>query len=204
MLVICKFSKRITLIPSEDPWSAEDWVHAFLKRLDLIDWGLPGELITESDPKFLSSFWKALFTKLGVKLLYSTVYHPQTDGASERTNQTVEIALQFFVHAIDDLFHWPEVLLCIQSLLNNTSSSTTGKTPNEVVYGFLLRRLLDLCSATTLPDAYVARTAAADAILFAFANQKEHYNRSHQPLFIKVGDWAMLKCLAYKLEVPGN
>ncbi len=83
MSIMCKFSKRVTLVEGADTWSAEQWAHAFLKRLDLIDWGLPRELITDRDPKFLSKFWTALFAKLRVKLLYSTAYHPQTDGASE-------------------------------------------------------------------------------------------------------------------------
>lgn len=65
---------------------AEQWVQAFLKQLDLVDWGLLGELITDRDPKFLSKFWTALFNKMGVKLLYNTTYHPQTDGSSECTN----------------------------------------------------------------------------------------------------------------------
>ena len=102
MSVTCKFSKRVTLIDGADTWSAEQWTQAFLKRLDLIDWGLPGELIMDLDPKFLSKFWAELFARLGVKLLYSTSYHPQTDGSSERINQTVEITLQFFVHALED------------------------------------------------------------------------------------------------------
>lgn len=111
MSVTCKFSKRVTLIEGANTWSVEQWAHAFLKRLDFIDWGLPGELITDRDLKFLSKFWTALFAKLGVKLFYRTAYHPQTDGASVQTNQTVEIALQFFVHAMDDPFQWPEVWL---------------------------------------------------------------------------------------------
>ena len=86
MSVTYKFSKRVTLIKGADTWSAERWAQAFLKQFDLIDWGLPGELITDRDPKFLSKFWAKLFTRLGVKLLYSTAYHPQTDGSSERTN----------------------------------------------------------------------------------------------------------------------
>lgn len=69
MLVTCKFSKRVTLIKGVNTWSAEDWAHGFLKRLDLIDWGLPKKLITDYNPKFLSRFWKILFAKLGVKLL---------------------------------------------------------------------------------------------------------------------------------------
>ena len=96
MSVMCKFSKRITLIEGVDIWTAKQWAQAFLKRLDLIDWGLPGELITDQDPKFLSKFWTALFDKLGVKLLYSTAYHPQTDRSSKHKNQTIETALRFF------------------------------------------------------------------------------------------------------------
>lgn len=134
-----------------------------------------------------------MFTKLGVKLLYSTAYHPQTDGSSERTNQTVEIALCFFVHALEDPFCWPEVLPHIQSILNNTLSSTTGKTPNEIANRFLPRRPLDLISFSSLPDTYVAQADVADIISFALANQKAHYNRKHQPFFMKVGDWAMVK-----------
>lgn len=44
-----------------------------------------------------------------------------------------------------------------------------------------------------MPDTYVTRTGATNAIFIAFANFKEHYNRSYQPLFMKVGDWIMLK-----------
>ena len=102
MSVTCKFSKRITLIEGVDTWTAKQWAQAFLKRLDLINWSLLGELITNRDPKFLSKFWTALFDKLGVKLLYSTAYHPQIDGLSERINQTVEIVLRFFVHTFKD------------------------------------------------------------------------------------------------------
>lgn len=93
MSVTCKFSQRVTFIEGAETWSAKEWANAFLKQLDLIDWGLLEELITDCDPKFLSKFWTALFKKLGVKPLYSTAYHPQTDGSSERINQTVEIAL---------------------------------------------------------------------------------------------------------------
>lgn len=44
-----------------------------------------------------------------------------------------------------------------------------------------------------MPDTYVAHTRAADAISFALVNHKKHYDKSHQPLFINVRDWAILK-----------
>lgn len=110
MSVTYKFSKRVTLVEGKDTWSAKDWVYELLRHLDMIDWGLPLELITDKNREFLSKFWKALFTKLGVKLIFSTVYHPQTDGSSKPTIQTVKIALQFFIHALEDPAKWPEVL----------------------------------------------------------------------------------------------
>ena len=86
MSVTCKFSKKVTLIEGKDTWTAKEWAHAFLAKLDLVDWGLPGELITNRNPKFFSKFWTTLFEKLRVKFLYNTAYHPQTNGFSKRTN----------------------------------------------------------------------------------------------------------------------
>lgn len=105
----------------------------------------------------------------------------------------VEIALRFFVYTLKDPSCWPEILPCIQSILNHTLSSIMGKTPNKIAYGFSPRRLLDLISLSSLLDTYIAQADIADAISFAFANQKAHYDRKHQPLFMKVGDWAILK-----------
>lgn len=70
-----KFFKWVTFIEGVDTWLAENWAHAFLKRLDLINWDFFGELITDHDPKFLNKFWKTLFMKLRVKLLYGTAYY---------------------------------------------------------------------------------------------------------------------------------
>ena len=67
----------------------------------MADWGLPKILLTDRDPKFLAELWEAIFHRLGVELLYSTAYHPQTDGSSERTNQTAEVALRFYIHTLN-------------------------------------------------------------------------------------------------------
>ena len=85
------------------------------------------------------------------------------------------------------------MLPCIQFILNNTSSSTTSKTPNKIAYGFSLRRPLDLLSDPLLPNTFQVRTNATDAISFGLANQKAHYDRKHQPLFMKVRDYTMLR-----------
>lgn len=105
----------------------------------------------------------------------------------------MEIALHSFVFAIEDPSRQPKVLLQIQYLLNNISSSTTRKTTNEITYGFLPKRPLDLISTMTMPNTCVAHTDTTDTMSFTFFNQKVYYDRKHQPLFIKIGDQAIPK-----------
>lgn len=193
MSMTCKFSKRITLIKGKDTQTAKEQAYAFFARLDLVNQSLPGELILNCNPKFLSKFWTALFKKLGVKFPYSTAYHPQIDGSSERTNQTVEIALRFFIYALDNPGLQPQVFRQIQAIINNTSSSSTSKTPNKVAYNFSPRRPLDLLAAFSTSDALAIRADVSKAISLALLKQKVTYDQKHQPLFIKVGEWAILQ-----------
>jgi hypothetical protein len=59
--------------------------------------GMPKEIISDIDTKFTSSFWKYLFHGFETKLLFSTTYHPQTDGQTERVNQVLEDMLRMHV-----------------------------------------------------------------------------------------------------------
>lgn len=113
-----------------------------------------------------------LFKKLGVKLLYNTTYHPQINGYSKKTNQIVEITLQFFVYALNNPRLWPQVLPHIQAIINNTSSFSTRKTPIQVAYSFSLRCLLDLLAALLTPDALAACADIAKAVSFALLNKR--------------------------------
>ncbi|GKA87629.1 putative reverse transcriptase domain-containing protein [Tanacetum coccineum] len=56
--------------------------------------GIPVSIICDHDPRFASNFWKSLQNALGTNLDMSTAYHPQTDGQSERTIQTLEDMLR--------------------------------------------------------------------------------------------------------------
>jgi hypothetical protein len=53
-------------------------------------YGLPKKIISDQDPRFMSNFTIELYHLLGVKQNISTAYHPQTNGQSERTNQSLE------------------------------------------------------------------------------------------------------------------
>ena len=162
-------------------------------------------MISDQDRKFLGELWQALFKRLDVALLYSTAYHPQTDGSSERNNQTVEIVMRFYVKTLREKSSWPKILPILQALLNNSSSSTTGQTPNELAYGFTPNTALDLLvpAPGKALGFLVARDAAKVTIDFANINSKHHYDRHHQPMFLKIGDYAFLR-LHKGYNIPAN
>ena len=173
-----KFGKHLTYVLGKSTWTAQEWAITLLDRFYLSDWGILKVLLSDRDPKFLSELWKAIFDKLGVKLLYLTAYHRQTDSSSERTNQTAEIALQFYMHTLEDASTWLAVLPCMQALLNNAQSSTTNKSPNKISYRFQLNRPLDLLASDSLlqQEHTRSRVEITDAISFAQMSQKFYYN----------------------------
>nr|GFC31183.1 reverse transcriptase domain-containing protein [Tanacetum cinerariifolium] len=61
--------------------------------------GIPVSIISDRDPRFASNFWRSLQNALGTRLDMSTAYHPETDGQSERTIQTLKDMLRSY--AID-------------------------------------------------------------------------------------------------------
>ena len=107
-----------------------------LQQLDIAGWSLPKVILSDRDLKFLNVLWKDIFTALKINLIYSTTYHPQTDGSFERTNQTAEIMLRFYLARMEHEDQWHTILSRLQAALNNATSTNSGKSPNKVTYGF--------------------------------------------------------------------
>ena len=79
--------------------------------------GLPKAIVSERDVKFTSNFWKGLFAYLGMKLNYSTAYHPQTDGQIERVNQVLKDMLRIYV--MDKPTKWEDYLHLVEFAYKN-------------------------------------------------------------------------------------
>ena len=152
LTVTDKFSKAKLLIPGRKSMNASEWAAQLLDYLRLCNWGIPRATISNRDPKFCSELWKKLFKQLKVELLVSTAYHLQTDGLSERTNQTVEIALRYLITSHPDTA-WHKSLPAMQSILMNAVVSTTGMSPNQIFYGYLTRDSIALLSEESKPIA---------------------------------------------------
>ena len=59
--------------------------------------GMPKSIVSDKDPRMTSLFWKGLFDNLGTTLMFSSAYHPQTDGQSKEANSTVLNMLKCYV-----------------------------------------------------------------------------------------------------------
>ena len=95
--------------------------------------GILKVIISNRDPKFTSNFWKSLFKGLDIKLNFSTAYHLQMDGQTERVNQVLEDMLQMYVR--DHPKKWEDYLHLVEFAYNNHYQASAKLSPFEILYG---------------------------------------------------------------------
>jgi transposase InsO family protein len=94
-------TKAMILIPCNEAMESAEVAELFKEKAFPYT-GIPQKLISDQDPRFTSTLFKELCTSLDVQHNVSTAYHPQTDGQSERTNQTMEAILRIFCNHQQD------------------------------------------------------------------------------------------------------
>lgn len=132
LVVVDRFSKYATFVPTTKYLSAEDTASLFFKHV-VKYWGVPQNIVSDRDVWFTGSFWSELFKLLGSELNLSSSYHPQTDGQTERFNAMLEEYLRHFVSANQK--NWTGLLDIAQFCFNSKKSSATNKSPFEIVTG---------------------------------------------------------------------
>ena len=85
LVVVDKFSKFAHFIPLRHPFTAASVAKLFMDQVYRL-YGLPRAIISDRDRIFTSNFWKCLFKATDSELQFSSAYHPQTDGQTERVN----------------------------------------------------------------------------------------------------------------------
>jgi len=132
MVVVDRFTKFGKFIPYRETFKVEDIAQVFIKWVVALH-GMPQELVTDRGSVFTSNFWMALMRQFQVKHKLSTSFHPQTDGQTERLNQTLEQYLRAYVNR--DQNNWVELLPMAQLAYNSTPSESTGLSPFQLAYG---------------------------------------------------------------------
>ena len=131
-VVVDRYSKYATFIPTPKECTAEQAARLFLKHV-VKYWGVPKSIISDRDTRFTGKFWTELFKLLGTELKFSTSFHPQTDGQTERANALLELYLRHYVSA--NQRDWAKLLDVAQFSYNLKKSESTGWSPFEIVMG---------------------------------------------------------------------
>ena len=103
--------------------------------------GFPRQIVSDRDPRFTSEWWRTVCHMCGVRHAYTTAYHPQANGAVERTNRRILDSLRRLLVSSPNL-SWVELLPCVLFLLND-AQGVTSLSPNEAVFGRPLFFLTD-------------------------------------------------------------
>nr|GEU33295.1 putative reverse transcriptase domain-containing protein [Tanacetum cinerariifolium] len=96
LVIVDRLTKSAHFMPMREDDMLEKLTRQYLKEV-VSKHGVPVSIISDHDGKFTSHFWKSLNKALGTRLDMSTSYHPETDGQSERTIQTLKDMLRAFV-----------------------------------------------------------------------------------------------------------
>ncbi|GKC00944.1 putative reverse transcriptase domain-containing protein, partial [Tanacetum coccineum] len=155
-------------------------------------------------PFFALNFWRSLQKTLGTSLDMSTAYHPQTDGQSERTIQTLEDMLRACV--IDFGNGWVKHLPLVEFSYNNSYHASIKAAPFEALYGRKCRS--PVCWAEvgqvqlTGPELVQETTERIiqikQRIQTARDRQKSYAYLKRKPMEFQVGDKVMIKFSPWK------
>ena len=132
MVVVDKLSKAAHFIPVKTTYKAANIADIFLKQIFRLH-GVPKVIISNRDPKFTGNFWKSLFKGLNTTLNFSTSFHPQTDGQTERVNQVLEDLLRMYVK--DQPGKWEDYLHLVEFAYNKNYQSSAKFSSFEILYG---------------------------------------------------------------------
>ena len=127
-----RLNSDLQIVPTTTNLTAEGLADVFFDRW-YCENGLPLEIVSDRDKLFISKFWKHLHKLTGVKVKMSTSYHPETDGASERSNKTVIQAIRFHVERNQQ--GWVRALPRVRFNIMNTVNKSTGFSPFQLRLG---------------------------------------------------------------------
>lgn len=198
-VVICRLTSMVHLIPVRTTIRATELAWLFIKEIVRLH-GLPDDIVSDRDPRFISKFWKEVHRVLGTRLLMSTSFHPQTDGATERANRSVNQILRALIKP--DQSDWVQQTPMVEFAINSSISRSSGFAPFELNSGHLPRmvKALPTGDGEALPGVQqFAQYAldnlikAHDAIIDSRVQQTYHANKKRRSEDDKRGEQDPLK-----------
>ncbi|GJY11870.1 putative reverse transcriptase domain-containing protein [Tanacetum coccineum] len=202
-VIVNRLTKSAHFLPMKETDSMEKLMRKYLKEV-VLRHGVPVSIISDRDSKFTSQLWKSLNKALGTQLDMSTVYHPQTDGQSKRTFQTLEDMLRACV--IDFGKGWDRHLPLVEFSYNNSYHTSIKAAPFEALYGRKCRSPIcwaEVGDAQLTGSEIVHKTTEKiiqikKRIQATRDRQKSYADRIRKPLEFEVVDKVILKVSPWK------
>ena len=126
--------------------TAKEVAWLFLKEVVRLH-TVPKSIVLDRDTKLTSTFWHELHRLMGTKLLMSTAFHPQMDGATEQANHSIGQILRMIIN--DHQKNWADKCPMVEFVLNSSVSPTTRFTPFELNQGYMPQIRMPMSFDTT-------------------------------------------------------
>ena len=146
LVVVDRYSKMVQYIPCTKDTDAEELAEIMEDRV-FQHFGMFKSCVSDRGSLFTSAWWATFCHYWGMRRKLSTAFHPQTDGATERQNQTMEIFLRCYCNYNQD--NWARLLAAGQFRVNSSINRTTGMTPFDIVLRFKPEMRMNIEAATT-------------------------------------------------------
>ncbi|GJZ34116.1 putative reverse transcriptase domain-containing protein [Tanacetum coccineum] len=202
-VIVDRLTKSAHFLPIRENDPLDKLARLYLNRI-VARHGIPASIICDRDGRFTSNFWRSFQKALGTDISMSTAYHPETNGQSERTIQTLEDMLRTCV--IDFGKGWVKHLPLAEFSYNNSYHASIKAAPYEALYGRKCRSPVcwaevgeaqltgpELIQETTEKIVLIKQRMQA-----AQDRQKSYAYRKQNPIEFEVGDRVMLKVSPWK------
>ncbi|SPC63716.1 uncharacterized protein UHOD_11307 [Ustilago sp. UG-2017b] len=133
LVVVDRLTKMAIFVPTTNELDAPELAKLFLRHV-YSKHGLPTSIVSDRGSEFTSHFWHSLSTLLGIENHFSSAYHPQSDGQTERVNQVLEQFLRGYSNHLQT--DWSDLLPLAEFSYNNAEHASTQLTPFFANYGY--------------------------------------------------------------------
>ncbi|KAI5316655.1 hypothetical protein L3X38_036362 [Prunus dulcis] len=202
-VIVDRLTKSAHFLPIRANYTLNKLAQLFIDEIVRLH-GVPVSITSDRGPRFTSRFWTKLHEAFGTQLQFSTTFHPQTDGQSERTIQTLEDMLRACALQFRD--DWDEKLPLMEFAYNNSYQASIKMSPFDALYGKHCRTPFywDEVGENRLEVADdVERTKEQVKIIrerlkTAQNRQKSYADNRRKDLQFEIGDWVFLKLSPWK------
>ena len=210
-VIVDRLTKMAIYLPCRKDIDSPELTRMFFEHV-ICKHGVPDNNITDRGTQFTSRCWARVCSNLSINHRLSTAFHPQTDGQTERKNQTMEQYLRAFCNY--ELDNWVELLPLAEFAYNNSLHASTRMTPFWALYH---RNPQMQFKAPKVPASHLKSQIEADSVLegleethrilrenFLKAQQKKKKYAGCKQIIFEVGDQVWLSTKHFRTTRPSK